>query len=305
VESIAGMVKPHFSLGREGNLTPRQQSSICGTFLIAEIYCLATNLYWRQIYLILSAQVWPLHMAKCIVAHPHPDPFITVDPSINASHRESSSCHIYSFMDQDRKMISIEKKVLVEPSTIFHPIEFQIYTQYAQSHPHKYAIFDGSSGEAADRPHLHFLVHSHDCEDRSIYNVVSFDDACNWEGFNDLIHAKVPDLVQRSAERLVIPRKRPRHLWYSENDEDDQESEVHLSGKFRSVIPVVTISPIAAHSQNLIHRPYRRSSSENCLDCRLRTCQSSHLQSDAAGTQRLPRPPPFPRLMIQLLPVLI
>jgi hypothetical protein len=132
---------------------------------------------------------------------------------------------------------------MVESSTIAHPIEFQIYTQNTKSHSREFAIFDGSVGEVEDRPHLHFLVLREDCGERSIYSVVTIQDACRWPAFYGRIRAVLPGLLSEPiAEHSVLTRRRPRIRVY--HDEDEEDSEMYIPGRF--------LLPVGANDLNVV-----------------------------------------------------
>jgi hypothetical protein len=130
-------------------------------------------------------------------------------------------------------MVSIAQEILVEPSTVIHPIEFQIYTQHTKSHPRQFAIFDGSAGEAVDQRHTHFLVHRKDQGDRCIYSVVTLDDASGFVAFGEHIRVVLPGLLPETSEPpSVQPRRRPRTHQSRDEDELEEETELPIQGSF-------------------------------------------------------------------------
>jgi hypothetical protein len=176
-----------------------------------------------------------LHVAKC---HADPDPL--ADPFIHpvyddtpVDHARLSSLPIFSFLDaiHGTPMVSIDQKIMVEPSVISHPIIFQIYTQHTSLHPHKFAVFDGSVGEAADRRHIHFLVQSKDCEGRCIYSVVNLENACGFLAFSEHIRAVLPGLLPEIVEQPPIrARRRPRTHQCDDGEDPEEESESFIRG---------------------------------------------------------------------------
>jgi hypothetical protein len=130
-------------------------------------------------------------------------------------------------------MVSIDQKIIVESSVVSHPIVFQIYTQHAVSHPYKFAIFDGSVGEAADRRHIHFLIQSKDLEGRCIYTVVNLENACGFLAFREHIRAVLLGLLPEVVEQPSIrPRRRLRTHQCDDGEDLEEESEWSIRGKF-------------------------------------------------------------------------
>jgi hypothetical protein len=122
---------------------------------------------------------------------------------------------------------------MVEPSPALHPIVFQIYTHHTRSHPHQFAIFDGSTSEAVGQHHIHFLVHCKDCEHQCIYSVVTLNDASEFVGFSEYICTVLLDLLPATSELPSVQfQRRPQTHQCCDEDESEEDNKWLIQGSF-------------------------------------------------------------------------